>query len=79
MLLFSQSLEALSIIEEVLKRLPSPREHAASNPTADAADAGDTDRDHGGGGVGVGWKKGLDYLRFDGVEHPIAPPSVSQV
>ena len=49
-LVFSNSLETLEIIEQVLKLQPSPR----------ATD----DRD------GVGWQKGLDYLRLDGtVDH----------
>ena len=43
MLLFTQSLESLSVLEEVLKLTPSPRDKG-----------------------GVGWQRGLDYLRFDG-------------
>ena len=46
-LLFTQSLESLSVLEEVLKLAPSPRERG-----------------------GVGWQRGLDYLRFDGSVDP---------
>ena len=65
MLVFSQSLESLAVLEEVLKQCPSPRAILAEHQRASG---GGSSSGGGGGGEGaaVGWQRGLDYLRFDG-------------
>ena len=66
----SQSLEVLSVLEEVLKLAPSPRRLLKeAHGSSTLADNGAAAAAEGGGGAdraNAGWQRGLDYMRFDG-------------